>query len=112
MSEVGAAFGADDFGALHSLGVVGAKFDCAWQSSVEARPTGAGVEFGGRRKKWCVTDNTGIHAILGLMYILAGKRGFGALLTKNMILLLGELLFYFFFIHIDNTNENSSRVQR
>jgi len=92
MAEVTAAAAAQDFGADHPVGGIGAGNDRALQRLVEARPARAAIELGRRGEQSLVAPGTGKNALAMLLVERAGEGAFGAGLPQDVIALWAQLL--------------------
>src|SRR4030095_2876997 len=97
MTEMGAALTAHRFGAPHQKTVVIFGLDVLLRYRLpKAWPAGAGIEFGVGAKELVAATSAAIHPLLVVIPIFAGKRAFGALLTANLNMFVGEFLLPFF----------------
>src|SRR3989344_4744913 len=94
MTQVRAALGAHDLGATHEEFLVIFFSDVFLvRRLIETRPAGAGVELGVGAEQFGAAAYAAVHTVFMTVVVGAGKGTLGAFLTRDVILLRGELLF-------------------
>jgi hypothetical protein len=97
VSEVSIAAGAEDFDAKHSERSVGFEPDIfVIEGLEEGWPSGAGFEFGIGFEEGQIASDAVVDAGFFVFEMSSAECGFGAFVTKDFVLLVGELLFPFF----------------
>lgn len=113
VSEVGVAYIAQYFDALHPIGGVQLVTDHIFPDGFgERRPASAGVKFQGRVEQLRSTAHTGINARLVRLAVFAAERRFRAMLSGDLKLFGGKNLspFRFGFIYLPVRNGIFFRV--
>ncbi len=88
---------AEDFGAAHAVAGVGMADDVFFGDRLEeAGPTGAGIEFGFRRKQGQTTTDADVNAGFMVVVKRAAKSWFGPFAASDAVLFWRQLLFPFF----------------
>ena len=92
MALVRPAPGAHDFRADHSVTVVADVFEVPLRERLgEAWPAGAALELRSALKKWQSAEPAREHSRALLLEENAAERRFGAMLEKNVLLLVGQI---------------------
>lgn len=97
MAEVGAAFPAKDFNAMHAVAVIILHLYAAFVCCKERWPAAARVIFRFRREKDVAAGSAFVFSNARKSVVFAAERDFCAFLAKDAILLWSQLFVPFSF---------------
>lgn len=86
MTQVGAAFGAHNFGTDHTMRFIDFGFNRAGRGIPKCRPASARIVFGARIKKFLAANNTVVRAGGEIFVIFSRAWRLGALEKTNIVL--------------------------
>ena len=92
MAEVSSTLRTNHFGATHAKAVIRPELDVVLiDHVVKARPSRSGLKLGVGVKERSVTDHATVHPVALMVPVLPAEGPFGALLLRNVVLLLTQL---------------------